>query len=345
MYGVERTNHKAQSTSNHRAVTLAMQSQLRKFILYSILLHLLVLVLFSFQNRSKQVEPPLVVSLTEKVRTSSSSSKSQSTSQNKATANTPNPTTQKFKSFNSQAKINTLRPNNTSTAKSTPSPKPVQTSTAKVNDPAPTTLIRNKPSTTRKAVSVGTDTSEITDNRITINNSKDLARGVSAASSSSKPSTVTGSQSGFGSGTLGVSGGNNSTGSGEGFSLNSNPAGGSSGSSSSFQSAGGGSSGKGNDNLNWKGSGQRSLLSRDELVFPQHLQGKGVNEEVIVSFKVTPDGRVFDIEVIKSSGYPELDSAVKDQVRSFRFNSVSAKKINSAEYNYMFDLTQKNDSN
>lgn len=97
----------------------------------------------------------------------------------------------------------------------------------------------------------------------------------------------------------------------------------------------------GNSGFKWKNIGQRTLISKDNLVFPNSLIGKGIDDEVVVAFKVAPDGKVYNIDLVKSSGYPELDSAVKNQVRSFLFNSIPSKKISEVEYSYLFKLEEK----
>ncbi len=103
----------------------------------------------------------------------------------------------------------------------------------------------------------------------------------------------------------------------------------------SQQRSSGGAAGDGRTSamFNWaNGTKTRELLAKTELPLPPALRYKGVIARVELSFNVDNRGRVYDINLSRSSGYPELDTWTMQTVRSFRFNSVNNKLSYRAEY-------------
>jgi TonB family protein len=55
---------------------------------------------------------------------------------------------------------------------------------------------------------------------------------------------------------------------------------------------------------------------------------------VVISFVLTPDGILTGFKVKKSSGYPEVDAAVVDALRRWRFPAVIGTENVSGEITY-----------
>lgn len=98
------------------------------------------------------------------------------------------------------------------------------------------------------------------------------------------------------------------------------------------------SASNGENIFKWKSKGKRTLASKEEFIFPKNLKSKGVQTASLISFDVDSSGRVFNVKLLKSSKYTELDNAIKRYIRSFRFNATKKNKIDHAEYSVTFQL-------
>ncbi len=304
-----------------------MKSKLNRFILISLFIHLLLLFLFSFQKVETIKPKPITVDL--------GSSASRLSSLNKSGLN-------RAKSVNTQNhnedQVRSVRSGTSSTQKNSSQKKK-----------SPSLIRNNPPPIPRRSKFFSDDQSEndSIEQQIILDKSKESTPSSRKQSpSSAKEKLRSGSEvSGFG---------ETSVFSKSSFNSNKkNQASGSIGNINLDDSPNDGASGQGKDQststtadtgnggFKWKNVGQRTLISKDNLVFPDSLIGKGIDDEVVVAFKVASDGKVYNIDLVKSSGYPELDNAVKNQVRSFRFNSIPDKKISEAEYSYLFKLEKK----
>ncbi|MGA2766584.1 MAG: TonB family protein [Spirochaetia bacterium] len=65
----------------------------------------------------------------------------------------------------------------------------------------------------------------------------------------------------------------------------------------------------------------RRLLSSQQPRIPAWVSKEGLTLMVLVSFTLTPDGVLSDVNVEASSGYNEVDAAVSEAVRLWRFNA------------------------
>jgi TonB family protein len=65
----------------------------------------------------------------------------------------------------------------------------------------------------------------------------------------------------------------------------------------------------------------RKLLASPRPLVPSWVSKQGLSLTVLVSFTLTPDGFLRDVNVEGSSGYNEVDAAVLEAVRLWRFSS------------------------
>jgi len=68
--------------------------------------------------------------------------------------------------------------------------------------------------------------------------------------------------------------------------------------------------------------GDRRVVFREPLAYPQWAQERGMEGNVRLGFSVAASGAVSRVELLVSSGYPELDMWVMDQFKKWRFNRV-----------------------
>ncbi len=106
-----------------------------------------------------------------------------------------------------------------------------------------------------------------------------------------------------------------------------------SGAEPGVQSGGGGGGGGGGAGVSPGGGGQgnihwdqpeaakaRKLLSSPQPQIPAWVSKQGLSLTVLVVFTLTPDGFLRDVNLEASSGYPEVDAAVMEAVRLWRFS-------------------------
>jgi protein TonB len=65
----------------------------------------------------------------------------------------------------------------------------------------------------------------------------------------------------------------------------------------------------------------RDLLSAPRPTLPQWVADQGLTLSVTVSFAVAPDGVVAQARIARSSGYSDVDAAVLEAVRRWRFRA------------------------
>jgi TonB family protein len=70
--------------------------------------------------------------------------------------------------------------------------------------------------------------------------------------------------------------------------------------------------------IGWEGM-PRTLLSRPRLSFPKSLREYGLEAECEARISVSPSGTVVDVEILKSSGYTEIDASVETALRGYVF--------------------------
>lgn len=82
--------------------------------------------------------------------------------------------------------------------------------------------------------------------------------------------------------------------------------------------------GGGQGSIQWDQPGaakDRTLLASPQPRIPQWVSKEGLNLTVLVTFTLTPDGLLRDVNVEASSGYNEVDAAVMEALRLWRFSA------------------------
>jgi TonB family protein len=72
-----------------------------------------------------------------------------------------------------------------------------------------------------------------------------------------------------------------------------------------------------------KPSEAREVLEMPRPVIPDWVSRQGLRLQVLVRFALTPQGFLKDLQVIRSSGYSDVDSAVMEALRRWRFRAVN----------------------
>jgi TonB family protein len=70
--------------------------------------------------------------------------------------------------------------------------------------------------------------------------------------------------------------------------------------------------------LEWRGR-ERKLLKTAGITFPDILLEEGLEVDVVAGFTVAANGQVIEVDIIHSSGYPSVDTAVQRALRSYLF--------------------------
>jgi len=89
-------------------------------------------------------------------------------------------------------------------------------------------------------------------------------------------------------------------------------------------SVGSGGRGQGDYRFQWdqpEAAKDRKLLASPRPRIPQWVSKQGLSLTVLVAFTLTPDGLLRDVNVEASSGYNEVDAAVTEAVRLWRFTA------------------------
>jgi len=63
----------------------------------------------------------------------------------------------------------------------------------------------------------------------------------------------------------------------------------------------------------------RKILTKVKPTYPEKARREGWEGVVVLKFWVTPEGAVKDIQLLRSSGYPELDNAAKSALSQWKF--------------------------
>jgi TonB family protein len=61
------------------------------------------------------------------------------------------------------------------------------------------------------------------------------------------------------------------------------------------------------------------LLKTAGITFPDILLEEGLEVDVVAGFTVAANGQVIEVDIIHSSGYPSVDTAVQRALRSYLF--------------------------
>ena len=73
-------------------------------------------------------------------------------------------------------------------------------------------------------------------------------------------------------------------------------------------------------------AGERKLIYRERIQYPEWAEKKGIEGNIKIKFWVSPDGKICETEIITSSGYPELDFYTMNKFRRYLFEPINKNK-------------------
>jgi TonB family protein len=93
----------------------------------------------------------------------------------------------------------------------------------------------------------------------------------------------------------------------------------------------------GDTELVWSGSGRR-LLKQGDLSFPDILLREGQELDVEARFNVSPEGRVTNIKITRSSGYILVDRAIERALSEYLFEGSATGEMETGLIRFRFRL-------
>jgi len=88
--------------------------------------------------------------------------------------------------------------------------------------------------------------------------------------------------------------------------------------------------------LEWN-EGERTLLRRPRLRFPQLLLDKGLEVDVEAAFVVAPDGQVIRVQITRSSGFASVDREVEQALRDALFAESSREDAGRIQFRFRLE--------
>ena len=82
----------------------------------------------------------------------------------------------------------------------------------------------------------------------------------------------------------------------------------------------------------------RKLLSYPEIPYPEYYRKKGVQGDLVLRIQVDPSGRVNQVTIVKSTGYPKLDVMGKQAMRRARFSPSGGSTYEDGIFTVKFQL-------
>ena len=68
---------------------------------------------------------------------------------------------------------------------------------------------------------------------------------------------------------------------------------------------------------------------------PKWVSREGVKLTIVIAFTLLPEGIISNIDVEKSSGYSDVDAAVTEALRRWRFEAVRGEKVVTGRITYV----------
>ena len=68
---------------------------------------------------------------------------------------------------------------------------------------------------------------------------------------------------------------------------------------------------------------------------PKWVSREGVTLKIVISFKLLPEGIISKINVEKSSGYSDIDAAVTEALRRWKFQAVRGDRVVNGRITYV----------
>jgi TonB family protein len=89
--------------------------------------------------------------------------------------------------------------------------------------------------------------------------------------------------------------------------------------------------------LEWRGR-ERKLLKTPGISFPDVLLEEGLEVDVVAVFTVAPNGQVIEVDIVRSSGYATVDTAVQRALYSYLFEPSADSNEDVGQIQYRFRL-------
>jgi TonB family protein len=80
------------------------------------------------------------------------------------------------------------------------------------------------------------------------------------------------------------------------------------------------------------------LLKTAGISFPDILREQGLEVDVVAVFTVAANGQVIEVDILRSSGYGSVDSAVERALYSYRFEPSADSSEDVGRVQYRFRL-------
>lgn len=92
--------------------------------------------------------------------------------------------------------------------------------------------------------------------------------------------------------------------------------------------------------IGWEGAA-RKLIRRRDPQFPRILSATGQEVECVARITVSPSGTVTRVDMVKSSGYTEIDASIEGALRDYLFSKVEGKQNAVGTVNFRFRLEKR----
>ncbi|MCX7038556.1 MAG: TonB family protein [Spirochaetes bacterium] len=92
--------------------------------------------------------------------------------------------------------------------------------------------------------------------------------------------------------------------------------------------------------IGWEGAA-RKLIRRRDPQFPRILSATGQEVECVARISVSPSGTVARVDIVKSSGYTEIDASIEGALRDYLFSKVEGKQNAIGTVSFRFRLEKR----
>jgi len=92
--------------------------------------------------------------------------------------------------------------------------------------------------------------------------------------------------------------------------------------------------------IGWEGTA-RKLIRRRDPQFPRILSATGQEVECVARISVSPSGTVTRVDIIKSSGYTEIDASIEGALRDYLFSKVEGRQNTMGTVSFRFRLERR----
>ncbi len=92
--------------------------------------------------------------------------------------------------------------------------------------------------------------------------------------------------------------------------------------------------------IGWEGTA-RKLIRRRDPQFPRILSATGQEVECVARISVSPSGTVTRVDIVKSSGYTEIDASVEGALRDYLFSKVEGRQNAVGTASFRFRLEKR----